>query len=201
MPTATKTRTPTRRASVAERRKRAIDAHIDLVLEGHLPPSIEQVSERSGVSVPTLFRYFENLDALRSDAGLRAFERFPHLFAVPEIGVGSRNERIRRFASNRVELWEKTHNLALLLRSTARQDRGTAEMIRFGRKSVTDQVRAHFAPELKSLKPADREDAVATIGSLTSVESWEQFRHGSDRTAAQTQRAWTRAIERILAAR
>lgn len=119
---------------------------------------------------------------------------------MPDIGVGSRDERIRRFASNRVELWETTHYLARLLRSTALQDRGSAELVDFARKSMSDLVRAHFKPELSTLKPAERDDAVATIASLTSVESWEQFRYGSDRTAAQTQRAWARSIDRILRA-
>lgn len=193
------TTTRNRRPPVSERRRLAIDAHIDLVLEGRLPPSIEEVSERSGVSVATLFRYFENLDQLRNDAARRAVERFHRLFVLPDIGVGTREERIRRIAAVRVELWETTHYLARLVRSTALKDPGSAEMVKFARQSMADQIRAHFAPELSDLKPAERDDAVATIASLTSVESWEQFRHASERTAAQTQRAWARAINRILA--
>lgn len=177
---------------------RAIDAHIDLVLEGCLPPSIEQVSERSGISVATLFRYFANLDELRSDSARRAVERFPNLFVVPDIGTGSREERIKRFAANRVALWEKTHFLARLLRSTALQDAGAAGMVDFARKSMADQIRVHFGDELDALTPALREDAVATIAALTSVESWEQLRHASGRSPAQTQRAWARTIHRIL---
>ncbi len=198
MSTTPRTHRRPRRSPVTERRTRAIDAHIDLVLEGRLPPSIEQVSERSGISVATLFRYFENLDELRSDSARRAVERFPKLFVVPDIGAGPRDERIKRFAANRVELWEKTHFLARLLRSTALQDSGAAEMVDFARKSMADQIRVHFGDELDALKPALREDAVATIASLTSVESWEQFRHASRRSPTQTQRAWARAIHRIL---
>lgn len=192
-----RTRRSQRRAPASERRIRAIDAHIDLVLEGNLPPSIEQVAERSGVSVPTLFRYFENLDQLRADAARRSIQRFPHLYAVPDIGVGTREQRIRRFANNRVELWETTHFLAQLVRSHAVSDPGAAEAVSFARQMMADQIRTHFEAELTRLKPAEREDAVATIASITSVESWEQFR-GCGRTSAQTQRAWARAIERTL---
>ena len=65
---------------------------------------------------------------------------------------------------------------------------------------MADQARAHFAPELKALPPAFRDDAVATIAALTSVESWDQFRQASERTPQQTKRAWTRTIDGLLRA-
>ena len=43
-----------------------------------------------------------------------------------------------------------------------------------------------------------RDDAVALIATLTSVESWEQFRLAYRRSPAQTRRAWTNAIRAIL---
>lgn len=183
------------------RRARVVDAFIDLVLEGNLPPSAEQVAKRAGISMATLFRHVERLDQLRRDAAARAFQRFPRLFVVPDVGVGPRAERIARFAATRVELWERTHLLARLLRSNALRDPGAAELVRFARTTVAEQVRRHFDPELRALTAAQREDAVATIASLTSVESWEQFRHAHARSPLQTRRAWARAIGRILAAR
>lgn len=185
------------RPAQMERRARAVDAFIDLVLEGNLPPASEQVARRAGISMATLFRYFDSLDELRRDAAARTLERFP-LFQVPHIGVGSRSERIERFASIRVELWEKIHLLARLQRSNALKDPGAAEMVELGRRLMADQIRQHFAPELRDFTQAQRGDAVATIASLTSVESWEQFRHAHGRSPLQTRRAWTQAIDRIL---
>ena len=181
----------------SERRARAIDAFIDLVLEGHLPPTSDQVARRAGISMATLFRYFEKLDDLRRDAAARTLERFP-LFQIPEIGLGPRDDRIERFAAVRVAPWEEIHLLARLQRSTTLKDPGAAAMVDFGRRAMADQVREHFSPELRGLTAAKREDAVATIASLTSVESWEQFRNGSGRSPIQTRRAWCRAIDRIL---
>ena len=186
-------RTP---ASTA-RRARAIDAFIDLVLEGHLPPSTGQIAERAGISMATLFRYFETLDELRRDAGRRLMERFP-IARVPDVGEGTRRERIERLVSTRVELWEKVHLLARLQRSQALHDPGAARMIDAVRRSMADEVRRHFAPELRALTAAQRDDAVASIASLTSVETWEQFRLAYDRSPVQTRRAWVQAIEGIL---
>ena len=186
-----------RRSAAEQRRIRVIDAFIDLVLEGNLPPTSEQVAERSGVSMATLFRYFETLDELRQYASHRTLERFP-LLRVPDVGQGALDARIERFASLRVELWEHIHLLARLQRSKALRDPGAAQMVDRGRLVMADQIREHFEPELRGLSPARRDDTVLTIASLTSVESWEQLRHAYGRSPSQTRRAWSRAIAQLL---
>lgn len=183
--------------AAARRRTRALDAFIDLALEGHLPPTAEQVAERAGISKATFFRYFENLNALRYDAGARMLERFP-FFHIGDPGQGPLRERIERFVSLRVELWEKVHRLARLQRTMALQDPDAARMVASVRNRMLDQVREHFAPELRERSAAQRDDAAMLIATLTSVESWEQFRETCGRSPLQTRRAWTRAIEALL---
>ena len=179
------------------RRIRALDAFIDLVLEGNLPPTADQVAERAGISKATFFRYFESLNAMRYDAGARMLERFP-LLHVADPGHGSLRERIERFVSLRVELWEKVHLLAQLQRTMVLQDPDAARMVDFVRELMVDQVREHFAPELQEHSAARRDDTAMLITMITSVESWEQFRHTYGRSPLQTRRAWTQAIEALL---
>ncbi len=179
------------------RRIRALDAFIDLVLEGHLPPSVEQVAERAGISKATFFRYFESLNAMRFDAGARMLERFP-LLHVADPGQGPLRERIERFVALRVELWEKVHLLAQLQRTLVLQDPDAARMIDFVRELMVEQVREHFEPELRERSAAQRDDAAMLIAMITSVESWEQFRRTYGRSPLQTRRAWTQAIEALL---
>ena len=181
------------------RRVRALDAFIDLVLEGHLPPTVDQVAERAGISKATFFRYFENLGAMRYDAGARMLERFP-LLHVADAGKGPLPERIERFVALRVELWEKVHRLARLQRSVVLQDRDAAGMVDFVRARMLDQVREHFAAELATRSAAQRDDAAALIAMITSVESWEQFRETCERSPMQTRRAWAAAIHALLTA-
>jgi AcrR family transcriptional regulator len=176
---------------------RALDAFIDLVLEGHLPPTAEQVAERAGISKATFFRYFESLSAMRYDAAARMLERFP-LLHVANPGEGPLRERIERFVSLRVQLWEKVQLLALLQRSVVLQDPDAARMVDFVRRLMADQVREHFAPELRARSAAQRDDAVALIAMLTSVESWDQFRNAYGRSPLQTRRAWARTIHALL---
>jgi AcrR family transcriptional regulator len=174
-----------------------LDAFIDLVLEGHLPPTAEQVAERAGISKATFFRYFESLNAMRYDAGARMLERFP-LLHVADPGQGPLRERIERFVALRVELWEKVHLLAQLQRTMVLQDPGAARMVDRVREMMVEQVHEHFAPELRERSAAQRDDAAMLIAMITSVESWEQFRNTYGRSPLQTRRAWTRAIESLL---
>ena len=179
------------------RRVRTLDAFIDLVLEGNLPPTIEQVAERAAISKATFFRYFESLNAMRYDAGARMLERFP-LLHVAEPGQGPLRERIERFVSLRVELWEKVHLLAQLQRTMVLQDPNAARMVDSVRQVMMDQVREHFAPELRERTVARRDDVAALIAMTTSLESWEQFRNTYGRSPLQTRRAWAQAIEALL---
>ena len=63
---------------------------------------------------------------------------------------------------------------------------------------LCDQIRVHYDCELRTLSTTDREDLVASIAVLTSVESWEQFRRTMNRTVGQTRRAWNSAIHHLL---
>jgi AcrR family transcriptional regulator len=182
-----------------QRRLRALDAFIDLVLEENLPPTANQVAERAGISIATFFRYFETLNAMRHGAAARMLERFP-LLGLEEIGQGTLHERVETFVALRVALWEKVGLLARLQRTVVLHDKDAAKMVDYVRGVMVNQVRDHFAPELRELTNAQRDDAVALIAMLTSVESWEQFRHAYRRSPLQTRRAWADAIEAIVRA-
>ena len=182
----------------SERRARALDAFIDLVLERNAHPRPEEVAERAEVSIASLYRYFTDLDELRRDAVRRLVERYPDLFRISKIGGGGRQDRIISFTASRLALHETLHPLELLARATSRTDASARRHVDDVRSVMADQIRRHFDAELRTLTPTRIEDTVATIAALTSVETWEQFRRSHGRTAAQTRRAWIDAIDRIL---
>jgi AcrR family transcriptional regulator len=184
----------------ARRRMRAVDAFIDLVLDGAAPPTPEAVADRAGVSRATFFRYFSTLDELRNDATGRVLERFPELSSIPAIGTGSLNERIERFVDARVRLHEALHPLALLLRAHTAGDVAAAGFVDAARQVFADQIRQHFEIGLVPHSPARRDDIVTAIAVITSIESWQQFRHSHHRSPAQTRRAWRVALTGIFAA-
>ncbi len=190
--------TPKRRPLPAERRAGAIDAFIDLVLETGENPRPEDVASRAGVSIASLYRYFENLDELRRGAFARLVDRFPELFLIPEVGTGSRQARITAFVETRLAMHEKLHPVQLLVRRLRPAD---AAVTRDNPRYVSaDQISLHFADELSPLDPDERRAVVATINVVTSTESWEHFRRTDDRTPDQTRDAWITAIDHLLPA-
>lgn len=185
--------------TAAGRRLVVVDAFIDLALEGGAPPTPEEIADRAGVSRATFFRYFSTLVELRSEAAARVMERFPDLFTIPALGAGSLDERIQRFVDARVQLHETLHPLELLVRAHATRDADTSDFVDAARQVLAEQARQHFEADLRPHGPARCDDMVTTIAVLTSVESWQQFRHSHHRSPVQTRRAWRAALAGIFA--
>lgn len=156
-------------------RQAVIDAMIDLILDGHAPPSSDQVIERAGVSQASLFRYFATLDELRSEAIARYFERFDDLIAIADIGVGPLPDRVERFVAARDAMYERTAPMARLTRRQEADVSQFAETLDRLRSTFADQAAQHFAPELGPLAPEVRQQRVAVLAALTSFESWDQL--------------------------
>lgn len=185
-------------SALAGRRTATIDAFIDLVIETGGSPRPESVARRAGISIASLYRYFDNLDELRRDAFDRVLDRFPDLFHIPDVGGGGRDQRIDVFVSTRLALHERLHALQLLGRAASRRVAGLADHVHNTRRAAADQLSLHFATDLAALDPNEREAATASINALTAVESWEHFRHSLGRTTEQTHQAWQAAIDRLL---
>ena len=171
---------------------------IDLVFEGHAPPGTEQVAEKAGVSVASLFRYFDSIDHMQKRATEHYFKRFSHLFELPQIGVGPLAQRIRGLVGARVDQHEATAPIARLARHRSFMFDEIDESLHRLRATQADQLRLHFALELDVLTPATRADVVATIATLTSFESWDQFHHDHQRSATQIRRAWATTLHSVL---
>ncbi|MDJ0768983.1 MAG: TetR/AcrR family transcriptional regulator [Ilumatobacter sp.] len=187
-----------RRARRERGRVAVIDAMIDLVFEGHSPPPAELVAERAGISMATLFRYFETLDDLRQETTNRYIERYAHLFDIPDARDGDVGARIAVFVDARVTLYETVAPIARLARWRAAEVAAVDDTLHRLRAERADQVRRHFDDELARLTPAARDDMVTIIATLTSFESWDQARHDHERSPAQLRRTWVTALTRLL---
>lgn len=186
-----------RRARRERNRAAVIDALLSLIDENHLPPSTDDIAERAGVSVSSLFRYFESLDDLQEQTIQRHFERFAPRFEIAAIGAGSLADRIDRLVDARMTLYRSIAPVARLARSRRLENPRIADTLAGIRARFARQIRDHFAPELATLPRADGNDVVVLIDTLTSFESWDLAgtTHGySDRLV---RRAWTAGVAGI----
>lgn len=175
-----------------------VDAMIDLVLDGHTPPSADEIAARAGVSTASVFRYFDSLDDLRRQGIQRYFERYHHLLEVPDIGEHELGRRIATLVEARQRFYETIDPMARLARAQALTVPELDETLGRVRATLTDQLDEHFAAELGRLRTARRRELVGVLAALTSFETWEQLRRqGFDR--ATVGRAMRTGVERLLA--
>lgn len=187
-----------RRARRERGRVAVSEAMIDLVFEGNIPPTAEQIAERAGVSIASLFRYFETLDELRRETTEIYFDRHGHLFEIDNVGEGTLEHRINSFVRSRTTLYETTEPMGRLMRVRANEVAEVGEMLHRARVTRADQIRHHFDAELRQLSPARRDDVVAIVVTLTSFESWDQMCNAHGRSHQQVRRAWTLALHHVL---
>ncbi len=174
-----------------------IDAMFSLLQDGKVPVSAELVADRAGVSVASVFRYFDGLDDLQYHTFERFRERFEPLLAV-EPRDTTRSGRLAAFVRSRLDLYEQAGAIMAVGRLRALEHEplvaASAEM----RGLLADQVRTVFAADVAGLATTGH-DLVAVIDALTSLESWDVMRKTHARSRRQIQRAWCTGIDALIA--
>ncbi|MDH3753134.1 MAG: TetR/AcrR family transcriptional regulator [Acidimicrobiia bacterium] len=162
-----------------ERRRQNIEAVVDAIydlwLEGDLNPGAKKIAERSGVSLRSVFRYFDDLDTLVNTSIERHSSRGDHLFEALD-DSGDLEDRAARLAAHRVRMHEEIHavNLATRIRApfypalAAELDRRTEQM--------RDQVSELFALELDAFGRTERADRIAAIEVVAGYDSAAHLR-------------------------
>lgn len=157
----------------ARSRQTIVAALLDLVGGGSLQPTAQQVADRAGVGIRTVFRHFSEMDRLHQSMAERLEGEARPLLAGAQ-RVGSLEDRARGLVRQRATFFERIapyKRSANLLRWRSRflQDRHL-NMLRGLRADLLQ-----WLPELED-GPADLAEAVDLA---TSFEAWDRLR--SDR--------------------
>jgi AcrR family transcriptional regulator len=179
-------------------RELVLDAVIELFTEDQLAPNAADVAGRSGVSLRSVYRYFEDLDELMRAAIARHAERVAPLFEVPDLGVGPLDDRVARLVEWRIRLYEAAAPTARAAIQRASVNPMLREQMELVRGRLREQTEAMFAPELDGMSAADRRVALAPIDALLQFESAEHLRVRLGFTVAQTNATLCRALTALL---
>jgi AcrR family transcriptional regulator len=175
-----------------------LDAVIELFTEDQLAPNAADVAERSGVSLRSVYRYFEDHEALVRAAIARHAERVAPLIDVPDIGVGPLDERVERFAEQRMRLYDTA---APTVRATLLRAPGNPLLqgqIDRVRTRLREQTEAMFAPELTTMTASRRRAAAASVDTLLQFESAEHLRVRLGLSRAQAVAALRQSLTALL---
>lgn len=175
-------------------RRAAVEAFIDLLNEGVLQPSTQQVSERSGVSPSTIFRLFEDLDGMYSEAFSVQTERVAHLLGeVP--GTGPLEDRICQLVRARARLYEKVAPVLRFQARSAASFAGARANRSVGNAYFREELAGVFAQELSGAPPTTLE----SLDAVTSWEMWERLRTNQSLSVARSRSAVEDMVRSLLA--
>jgi AcrR family transcriptional regulator len=181
-------------------RTAVVEAVLDLMDEGDLDPSVDEITRTSGVSQRSVFRYFEGLDDLRRAVVEYHFERIEPLLHIPSADEGDLESRTKRFVNARIKLYEYAPNATRVAWARAAYSAEVAQDAQNFRDQMDEQIQASFGPELSRLKAAEAADVTALIAAVVSFDAWDQLVFAHQRSAALVRRAWTKGITALLRA-
>jgi AcrR family transcriptional regulator len=171
----TRTRLPTDgRVQRSQRSREAIvKAMLELIGEGSISPTAQQVAERADVGVRTVFRHFSDMDTLFATMNERLTEEVSTLF-IDEVQTGSLAARLDAMLENRLTILEK---LEPYLRSSALQRTRSSFLQEQHDRNIRTLRRdlRRWLPELEAAAP----DLEAGLEMILSFDAFNQLR--SDR--------------------
>ena len=176
-----------------------LDAVIDLVAEGHTPPTVDQVAERSGVSVASVFRYFESVEEMQSEAVARFGDRYQHLFMWSSPSRDAPfGERLAALVTARLDLYEAIHPVARFARQRSLVNPHVATRLAAVRADQYRQIEAYFATELTPLSAIAAHRICDAVATVVTFEGWDLLHSDLGRSRSEIAATWTSAISALF---
>ena len=180
-----------RRARSFVTRSAIIKTMVELVAEGNPDPGAVEVAERSGISLRTVFRHFEEMENLHLEIAAQVFERVRPILDQPlerrewpvflDESVARRAEFFEILAPFKTAIDVHRHRS----RAIAAQHRRITVMSR-------DLLAAALPAEIVSNQPV-----FELLTLLLSIETWQRLREQQGMTVAEAQDAVLRAVRAV----
>lgn len=159
-----------RRQRTERSRNAIVNAALDLINEGQLTPTAQQISERAGVGIRTFFRHFEDMNQLSKAVDESIRDDYIELTLGGD-RQGSVAERITHAVEQHADLYDRNSNIILsaaamrwknefLVHNYAKTQRGL-------RKDLDN-----WLPELLEVDRTTRE----AVDAIASFEMWHRLR-------------------------
>lgn len=186
-----------RKARSERTRQHLIEAYMALLRDNPRPPTANQIAERAGYSVRSLFERFPDLLTLSLAAADHAFAQANAQAAIRNIAA-DRATRIRTHVEMRAQTSEQWLSLwrALLLNQHLSDQ--LQLRIRRVREAILARIELMYRPELETLNPTERRRTLIALEAITDFESWARMREMEGLSSGEAQTVWIRAIDSLL---
>lgn len=186
-----------RRLRTERGRELVVMALLELFDEGESQPGAARIAARAGVSERSVFRYFDDLDALAAEAVARQISRTRELYATPD-GTGDLDRRIRTLVEQRMTIHDRVAIVAAAGRRIEARAPSVADALASRRRLLREQAATQFADELDTVSGRARTELLDAIDATASYEQIDQLRTVAGWSRARTRAAVVRTLHALL---
>lgn len=154
-------------------RAAVLDAVVVLFDAGNTEPTVEDVSNLSGVSSRSIYRYFHHRDELVRAAMWHLMARIEPQMRLADIGMGSLDERIDSFVKHRLLMFTVLAPITRAARRPAHSLDLSSEEFEADRLVLRQQFLDYFAPEFSMLAGQALTRAVVAAELAFQFDSFE----------------------------
>lgn len=172
-------------------------ATIELIHEGHLDPTVQQIVERSGTPERSIFRYFDKEELAQQALKLAASELGAEA-ELDRIGEGPFDDRVERLVSTRLALLTQLKHLARAARLRAAQNPDLDDAMAANAQRLHAEYGAHFAPELDAMDDSTAGGVLDAITTLLSFDGFNLQDRRLGRDDDDIAAGWTTSLHRLL---
>jgi len=174
-----------------------VDAILSLLHETGEVPAVSEVAARSGVSVRSVFRHFDDIESLHAAAVERHMAALvPRYAALPMSGPLA--ERVAGLAAHRSALFEEIGPIRVVAERLESQSGAVARGLVFARRALRDQLAALFAEELQPLSADDRVELLHALDAVSGWDFWHHLRTLQGCSVARSRAIVTRTVNALL---
>ncbi len=173
--------------------KRIVEAMMELIVEGDLSPSAARVAEEAGIGLRTVFRHFDDMDALYAEITRTIIQRVMPIVTAPYPDQPWRaniDELVRR----RVEVFETT--LPFRLAANIKRYQSPFLMGQYSRVVMLE--RELIVRLLPASVRADRIGVEALCAAL-SFHTWRTLRHDQSLSPDEAGAVMGQMVDAVLA--
>jgi AcrR family transcriptional regulator len=172
--------------------QRIVGALLELVAEGHMTPSAEQVAERAGIGLRSVFRHFKDMDTLYREMSDALAATIEGVVRQPFKASGW-HDQVLELVDRRATVFEK---LAPYMRA-GQVHRQRSAFLKRGHERFVKALRDILIGHLPA-KVARQSQLVEAMDLLLSFEAWQRLREDQRLDIAKARRVLKGAIASLL---
>ena len=165
----------------------------DLVGQGNPAPTAQQVAERAGVGIRSVFRHFEDMESLYATLDARLLAEVLPILREPPC-PGDVRTRVARLVERRAAFFERVAPY----KRASNLKRWRSPFLRAQHRRLVSELRADLVRWLPELEDAEPEIFEA-LDQTTSFEAWDRLRTdqrlGRARATASLERAASALVQ------